>query len=73
VALAAIVIMLVAGISTATGLFVGVVITRHHDQHTAVHRPGRYGPYAPPGPGGPRAHRNGGPHRPSPAPSATPS
>jgi hypothetical protein len=66
--IAAVVLILVAGISSATGVLVGIVATRNADSHSRLHDRGEYqrGPYGPQR--GPDVQRRHGP-RPRPVPT----
>ena len=71
--IAAVVLILVAGISSATGVLVGIVATRNADSHSRLHDRGDYqhGPYGPKrGPDG--QHRHGPRDRPVPTTPAAP-
>src|SRR6185312_4149122 len=58
VVIAAVVIMLVAGVSSAAGVLVGIVATKNADSHSRVDRHYHQGPYGPDR-RGPRDHRRG--------------
>jgi hypothetical protein len=47
VVIAAVVIMLVAGVSSAAGVLVGIVATKNADSHSRFERHGHQGPYGP--------------------------
>jgi len=71
--IAAVVLILVAGISSATGVLVGIVATRNADSHSRLHDRGEY-QYRPYGPQrGPNVQRPHGPRiRPVPTTPAAP-
>src|SRR5689334_16167426 len=56
VVIAAVVIVLVAGVSSAAGVLVGIVATKNADSHSRFDRPRHHGPYGP-GWNGPRHQR----------------
>lgn len=47
IVIAAVVIMLVAGVSSAAGVLVGIVATKNADSHSRFDRPRHHGPFAP--------------------------
>jgi hypothetical protein len=67
VVIAAVALILVAGISSATGVLVGIVATRNADSHSRIHDRGdyRYAPYGP-------QQRRDGEHRRGPRPRPVP-
>lgn len=73
VVIAAVVIVLVAGMSSAAGVLVGIVATKNADSHARFDGPRHHGPYVPGGNGGRHTHRRvPRPVPTTPAPAAPP-